>query len=786
MKPLLTGLLACLLVVSPSALQAQTVTVELGETVVAPPMRMGIGVNGGGGWTNFVGAILVDDPSFEGPSDGNGFAKRGWPWYAGGGALTASLDTTDFVTGRQSQRIDVSAAPAHMNQGRDTLPQAPLTMLANPAHTYRIRVQAKAQSAGQRIRLGVMNDSWGRNFGPELALTTEWAVYETDYVPAAEHVLRGVAIGFEDTGSYWVDDLVAWDTDDLDAATGLSATFVARLEELQPESLRLGGLGVNGIPLQSYLREGWDLSYGPPALQPDLDLETFLRLCKRVGADPFITVPPAFSNDTAWQLGDLTDDIIANVYVDHGNLVDYLGGDAATTYGARREAAGSSRWDQQFDALYFELGNEVWGTPDDHWDMDPNGGEAQNVQMQNYATYCERRMNEMKARPGWRANMRVGFGGRSPATWLGGWPGSYDATLVPALSGLLDFSTIDLYYGQGAASDSDAELFGGLFATAVTSEREIGQMRVAFTAANNNVPFETMVYEGNATWGDYEPNLSSPSPLYFKSMSLGAAVSLVDVYAASNRAGVSLNNHFHYGGNVWSATGSYPQVLRKPAFYAVKLLNAYTAGEMVGCTLTDVGTYDNALSGETGVPLVACYPYRDGTTWSVLLVNRDVTAAHDIVIARRFAPVRRVRLAGSDINANNEQSEVVTLLVDTLSGAFEASISETLPPFSATVLVLSEVEVGPQPDVDPDTGPTDVTGSDATTGADNTSQPDAALDGTSSQDVWGDTLVDDGVKPSKSGDDGCGCTLWGSPQGGRAPVLVLFGAWGFVAWRRRR
>ena len=34
-------------------------------------------------------------------------------------------------------------------------------------------------------------------------------------------LLRGFAVGFEDTATYWLDDMVAWNVDDIDPATGL-------------------------------------------------------------------------------------------------------------------------------------------------------------------------------------------------------------------------------------------------------------------------------------------------------------------------------------------------------------------------------------------------------------------------------------------------------------------------------------------------------------------------------------------------------------------------------------
>lgn len=756
---------------------AQQVVLTLDDAVIAPKSRLGIGVNGSTSWYDFVGANLVDDPSFEGPADDNGFAKRGWPWSPGGG-LSAAVDDSQAVSGRQCQRVTVTAAPADMRQGRVDLPQLPHIRTVSPGQSIRIRVQVRADAAGARLRLGVVDGGWQGVYGPELTAGSDWTVVEWDYSPDAEHLLRGIAVQFVDPASYWLDDLVAWDPQDIDPATGLAATFVDRLRELQPATLRLGGLGVNGIPLESAIRRRWDRDYGPPELQPDLDLNTFLTLCAEVGAQPFITVPPAFSDDQHWQIGDLTDEVIAGVYVDHGNLVDYLGGDADTAYGARRQAAGHGRWDQEFEVIYLELGNELWGTPDDHWDMDPAGDEPLEQQMQNFATYNRVRMDEMKARPGWRDNMRVGFCGRGPTTWIGGWPGSYDGTLVPAIGDVTDFHTIDLYYGNGTAQDSDEAIYGALFANAPKHEREIAAMKTAFGQANQGRDIETTVYEGNATWGGYEDDLHDPSPLYYKEVSLGAAVSLIDLYAAANRAGVTANNHFHYGGNVWGATGPYPEVRRKPAFYALKLFNRHLAGDLIGCSVSGGGSWDDALTGEQDVAYVACYPYRDGEIYSILIVNRHRSQPRQVTVDQRLAPLRTVTLTADAITAHNEDAERVGLQTETLSGTLQDQVELEVPAHSAVVLVAST-----SGDIQPDGGSD--AGSDGGTDAGSDAGPDAGAD--AGPDAGADAGPDAGADPGPQPDGGsgadsdpeagsiegaCGCSA-GGPAAGWALLLAL-------------
>jgi len=228
--------LALLVAASPTAL-AQTVTVRIDDTVVAPKTRVGVGVNGAGSWYNFVGANLVDNPCFEGPADADGLSQQGWPWApTSAAALTASVDTATFASGRQSQRLVVTGAPVALRQGRVDLAQAPLVLQVTPTGSYVIKARLKADAAGARVRLGIMAGGWTPTYGPATPVTTAWAAYSWTYVPTQSQALVGFAIEFQDNATYWVDDYIAWNANDLDPATGLSATYVSRLKDLKPAS----------------------------------------------------------------------------------------------------------------------------------------------------------------------------------------------------------------------------------------------------------------------------------------------------------------------------------------------------------------------------------------------------------------------------------------------------------------------------------------------------------------------------------------------------------------------
>jgi hypothetical protein len=245
------------------------------------------------------------------------------------------------------------------------------------------------------------------------------------------------------------------------------------------------------------------------------------------------------------------------------------------------------------------------------------------------------------------------------------------------------------------------------------------------------------------------------------------------MYAAANRAGVSVVNHFHYGGNVWGATGPYPEVRRKPAFDALALLTRHVSGDMVGCTVEGGGAWDDALTGETQVPFVACYPFHapGGDAWTLLVVNRHRSEPRDVVIQRRLAPMLRISLTGDDLLANDEAAEIVALRTDTLAGELVDEVTDTIPPFSAVVLVLSETgELPPDGDAD----------ADADADGDGDGDGDGDADADADAEAGADADADAGS------DDGCSCAAPGADRRGARAALSLAALAAFaLAWRRR-
>ena len=672
MRYVFSLLVACLVLsLIPDARAATAVSIS--DTVLAPKSSFGVNVGS-------ASANIIDGGCFEAAADSNGFASQGWGWYKGTGTFTASVDTGTFVSGKQSQKIEVFSAPAEMKQTQVDLPQQALTRQMTPNGSYIIKARVKSDSGSAHIQFGFVDGSWTTHYSADIAVTTAWATYSFTFTPTTTDLLRGVSIKFVDNATYWIDDVASWNANEIDPSTGFIKTYVDRLKELKPGMLRLGGLGVNGIPLENYLFKSWPLSYGPPPNEY-YNINTFMTLCKVTGANAFICMPPAFTDTaSAATQTDLTVDLVNNHYADHGNMVDYLGGENTTVYGARRTTDGFTRWDLQLGAIYFEMGNETWGTPDGKWDM--HLGLAGDPWVQTYATYCSKRMTEMKGRPGWRSNMRVGFGGFAADTdnWA-----NYSTNLIPALKSLADFGTVFMYYGSGSNANSNEDIYGGLFAKAQWHERELGRMNTKYAAAAGH-SVECCVYEGNCVWGNYYNGPSANDQfVYSKEVSAGAAVSLLDNYAAGNRAGVTYNNHFAFTGGAWSSLTDQPNYFRKPAYYALKMFNSNVSGNMLASTISGATTWSDTLTGEVNVPYVACYPYKDGINYNILLINRDRTSSQSVTINRAMTVTQLVVLSSATIDDNNESGETVTLQTQSITGTGN-SYTLKMPPFSAIIL----------------------------------------------------------------------------------------------------
>ena len=168
----------------------------------------------------------------------------------------------------------------------------------------------------------------------------------------------------------------------------------------------------------------------------------------------------------------------------------------------------------------------------------------------------------------------------------------------------------------------------------------------------NRLPL--FLYEGNLDRDDY----------YYR---LGQSIVYLDFLATMIRAEVAMPMVFIFAtGAQWGIINNkWGNYKRQPLYYAGLLYNNYCQGHMVSSTATNMPQYTHPeWSGVLGGPvteqtydLVGHYGFKQGSNYSILLINRDFENDHDITIqlpAGNFSNEAYLyKLTGNDWNDFN-------------------------------------------------------------------------------------------------------------------------------------
>jgi alpha-N-arabinofuranosidase len=175
----------------------------------------------------------------------------------------------------------------------------------------------------------------------------EWRQYPFVLHPKRADPHARFAILFEGRGRVWVDQVSLMPGD---AVGGVRADVEALVAALRPAFLRWPG----GNVAQDH---HWAWGVGPRDQRPiwvnlswknepepgDIGTDEFIAFCRRVGAEPSITVNVEGRGATAEEAA---------------AWVEYCNGPVTSRYGAQRAANGHA---QPYGVKYWELGNEIWG-----------------------------------------------------------------------------------------------------------------------------------------------------------------------------------------------------------------------------------------------------------------------------------------------------------------------------------------------------------------------------------------------------------------------------------------
>jgi hypothetical protein len=613
-----------------------------------------------------------------------------WPTTSGNGVITDNL--TDLPPGTLGKQTVSLSAPASSDSASiagyfDSLAGKTFVQLNG---SYQLQFKAKATGGSNLINVSVARIGVASYLNQPVALSSNWNVYNFTFDASETGTAIGtVGVKFSTVGadSFDLDDVsLTRINGDPTNTTIFRDPVVGALRTLQPGVIRHWG-GQLGDTLDNLLtpwfgrqRAGYSASYSEVDVV-DYGLHDFLQLCQTVGAEPWFVVPITFST------------------TDASNLIEYLGGDQSTPYGAKRAALGQAKpWTEVFTKIHLEFGNEAWNSSFKGGSIEysePYGQRAQTIfgAMKTNHSYSS-------------ANFDLVLGGQAA------YPGRN--TEIQNNCNNNDSFTIAPYNMRTVDSYADNEaLFGSTFAEPEAFVSTIGSAEGLtpgmiyqdYQAIQNSAhPVPTSFYEMNM--GTVEGSITEQALNSYVS-SLGAGITVADTMLQSLRQfGVLNQNLFALtqyqftrpdGSTVylWGSVIDMGVTDRKrPQFLALQLANQALSNGATMLQTVHSGsdpTWNQALINSVELNNahdLESFAFAQGANLSAVLFNLSRSSALAVTFSGNNAPTGAVQvnqLTSASPTDTNESASVVNIASSSLN-SFNPSQGFSLPPYSMTVL----------------------------------------------------------------------------------------------------
>ncbi len=546
------------------------------------------------------------------------------------------------------------------------------------AWTFSIYGKALTPNAKLRVRFTRVggNVFMDQTFG----LSQGWQQFQRNFTandPQITGVPGNVSVQFFAVGGDVLIDDVRLQRSSYTNPTEFSDRVVEAMRDLHPGVVRFWASQLNSS-LDNMIAS--EFAKQPTGFSPKFrhglyftySLHEMLELCDMLNAEPWIVIPPTFSQ--------------AEVQ----NLIAYLAAPASHPYGQKRAALGqSAEWTTRFPTIHIEYGNEVWGSG--HIGNDPFAGATLG---NSAAQILDARYELMRRSPYFNANkFDLVMGGQS--RFLG------RQQEFERISDAHDSIALAPYYGVLERFENDAVRYNPLYAHAV----EAGQRGAIF----DNVQLVNRT--GNGTnIAIYEINLHAIEhqvPLSIRNdflTSQGAAISLpltmlhymrelgVRDQAVWELAEFSTAQGIGNGARLFGVLRDVEATFHKrPTYLALQATNKVMFGDMLQVNTNSPSFVQqpiNRVLQPTDVPYVQAFAFRDGNRYGVALFNVDLANARDITlnVPMGGSSGTLYQLAG-DLHADNE--ETVQVRLQQRGMAVASSNALTLPPHSLTTIVWS-------------------------------------------------------------------------------------------------
>lgn len=513
---------------------------------------------------------------------------------------------------------------------------------------YRGYLWLKTDGFTGDVRVALEADVTGGRLYDEARLTgvgSEWGQYAFTLTPAVTDPLARFAILVSGSGTVWVDQVSLMPGDAVD---GVRADVFEKISALAPAFIRWPG----GNVAQDYR---WQWGIGPRDRRPtwinlswqnepepgDIGTDEFIRLARRAGAEPSITVNVEGRGATVEEAA---------------AWVEYCNGPATSRYGAMRAQQGHP---EPYGVKYWEIGNEIWG------DWVRGHSDA--------ATYGRNLSRYVAAMREVDPSIQVIAVGDNDMAW--------NRTVLAAGSERLDYLAVHHYYSR-RAMDGDLR---NLMARPLHYERWYDQM----AALLGEQPPDRRPRLAINEWG-----LDVPEAQQYSILAALYAGRLMNVFERrGSLIGMSAVSDLVNG---WP--GGIIQASRHGVFvtpiYLVNRLYATRLGAEQLAARVDGPTFSTSREG-TGVPVVDVAASRsaDGRRIFVKAVNTDlerpVQARIDIRGAR-IAPRATVeRVIADSIEAANGFSTPQAVRVASRAITAGPAFSIDLPRHSVSVITLT-------------------------------------------------------------------------------------------------
>lgn len=462
----------------------------------------------------------------------------------------------------------------------------------------------------------------------QFTLTPEWRKYEGTFTPTVVNAGRQAGkteLHVTGPGVFDIDNfrVFAADTPFL----SLPKDDVARLRDSKMGALRTHGFIKTGQA--TYDLPELTNPAGVTNIGGGNTLPQTLGEIARVGMSPWLQIEPHFTRDE-W-LG----------------LVEYLAAPYDPTlhtsesrpWAAKRYAQGHSPWVDQFDSVFFEIGNETWSRLFAPWRFPKMTDAKTGAQLSSgavYGLYQEYVLEILRGSPYW-PDLQDKL---KPV--IGGWAGFDYGVNAAALSPNTMFMTQAAYNGgwdenAGVASPTPEGFFSILTHAVQMAAPRAERYRNA--ARELSVTRDTSLLTGTYEAGPgyvlnglngrkVSETQAEQQERAMKSVAAGTAT--LDAFLTRAERGHALQNYFTYGsGRYWTSHARWNKGGQTyPAWDLLSLFNREALGDMLKVDAVDVPTVNLAASGRRdrvrNAPMIATYATRTENKLVVIVVSRHV------------------------------------------------------------------------------------------------------------------------------------------------------------------